>query len=83
MISIEVKDMTCGHCEATLRKAIAGVDQSATVNVDLATRRLNIESSAEPSSFIEAVRAAGYTPGSIDEVAASTPAPAKRGCCCG
>lgn len=83
MISIEVKDMTCGHCEATLRKAIAAVDESATVTVDLAAHRLTVESAVDAASLVEAVRNAGYTPGSVDAAPANTPAPAKRGCCCG
>lgn len=83
MISIEVKDMTCGHCEATLRKAIAAVDERAAVNADLTACRLNIESAADANRLIAAVRTAGYTPGSISVVAASTPAEEKRGCCRG
>lgn len=78
MISIEVKDMTCGHCESTLRKAIAAVDAGATVKVDLSARRLDIESSVKASDLVEAVRAAGYSPGSVG----SAPVQAKRGCCC-
>ncbi|MCP8467643.1 heavy-metal-associated domain-containing protein [Pseudomonas sp. ZM23] len=83
MISIEVKDMTCGHCESTLRKAIAAVDAGATVKVDLPARRLDIESSAAASDLLEAVRSAGYTPGSVLSAAAKAPAQGQRGCCCG
>lgn len=84
MISIEVKDMTCGHCESTLRKAITAVDAGATVNIDLATRRLDIESAtANAHTLIAAVRAAGYTPELALPTAANAPAQPSRGCCCG
>lgn len=84
MISIEVKDMTCGHCESSIRRAVAAVDKDAIVNIDLAAHRLDIDSkAADPHTLIEAVRAAGYTPGPIrDPVAANTSTKATRACCC-
>ncbi|MBD9631536.1 heavy-metal-associated domain-containing protein [Pseudomonas sp. PDM19] len=83
MISIEVKDMTCGHCEATLRKVIAAVDASAAVKVDLSARRLQIESDEDPMQFLDAVRAAGYSPAAVGTVTANAgEAKEKRGCCC-
>jgi copper chaperone len=82
MISIDVKDMTCGHCEATLRKAIAAVDANAAVRVDLARRRLEIESAADAERFFEAVRAAGYVPAAAEEGGNAGAAREKRGCCC-
>lgn len=83
MISIEVKDMTCGHCEATLRKAVSAVDAGARVTVDLAARRLEIESSVDSKRFIDAVRTAGYTPAAASEVVANGGAARqKSGCCC-
>lgn len=82
MISIEVKDMTCGHCESTLRKAIAAVDESAKVNVDLAAHRLDIESTADLKHLIEAVRKAGYSAGSLEDMTTTAPGKSRRGCCC-
>ncbi|MBD9502750.1 heavy-metal-associated domain-containing protein [Pseudomonas sp. PDM17] len=85
MISIEVKDMTCGHCEATLRKAVAAVDAGAGVVVDLPARRLEIDSIVDSERFFEAVLAAGYTPEKVGAKNANANGNAvkeKRGCCC-
>ncbi|WP_219220294.1 heavy-metal-associated domain-containing protein [Variovorax boronicumulans] len=83
MISIEVKDMTCGHCASALRQAIAAIDVGATVKIDLAARLLHIDSAvADAPALIEAVRAAGYDPQPVDWGAEDAPA-RSGGACCG
>ena len=60
MITLNVPDMSCGHCKATVEKAITDVDASARVEVDLSTRKVEITSSVAPSSLLGALKAAGY-----------------------
>ncbi|MFT6656961.1 MAG: copper chaperone [Maritalea sp.] len=55
-----VPDMTCGHCEATVTKAIQGVDQSATVKADLAANKIEVASTAGSEAILAALDEAGY-----------------------
>ena len=61
--TFQVDDMTCGHCVSTITKALASVDKRAQVNVDLATRRVEVSSSeADEAQLQEAIKEAGYSP---------------------
>jgi len=63
VIAFDIKDMSCGHCVSTVTKAIGGVDRAATVNIDLARHRVEIESAAASAQELsDAIVAAGYTP---------------------
>lgn len=62
MVTIEVEGMTCGHCAATVKKAIAAVDPAAKVDVDLPSREVRIEGDADPSALRKAIEDAGYRP---------------------
>ena len=63
MIAFEVKDMTCGHCVSTVTQAVKSVDKTASVRVDLATHRVEIEASGANAQALQAAIAdAGYTP---------------------
>lgn len=60
MIEFEVKDMSCGHCVSAVTKAVKLVDPAADVQVDLASKKVSVESSKERSKFAEALTEAGY-----------------------
>ena len=60
MIELKVPDISCGHCAATIRKAVGGVDQGATCNVDLDAKRVSIGSAMPPSDFVEALEEVGF-----------------------
>ena len=63
MITFEVKDMTCAHCVATITKAVKAADPQASVDIDLATHRVRIESRrAEEQTLAAAIEEAGYSP---------------------
>ncbi|MDE3011826.1 MAG: heavy-metal-associated domain-containing protein [Pseudomonadota bacterium] len=63
MITFLVEDMTCGHCEATLRKALGAIDPEARVQIDLPAHLVQVESVRLDSKAVaEAISAAGYTP---------------------
>lgn len=57
----QVSDMTCGHCAATVEKAVKGVDGAAKVNIDLGTCAVRIESDKPAATFAKAIENAGYT----------------------
>jgi Cu+-exporting ATPase len=60
MYELTVEDMCCGHCVGRVKKAVQGVDGGASVKVDLATRRVTIDSEAELEKIVAAIDAAGY-----------------------
>ena len=61
MIVLDVAGMTCGHCIAAVARAVHTVDSGAEVKVDLATRRVEIESvTAHESALRAAIEEAGY-----------------------
>ena len=62
MIEMNVPDMTCNHCIATIRSAVARVDEGARCEVDLGAKRVVVDSALPPSDFVEALEEAGYTP---------------------
>lgn len=63
MITFDVQDMTCGHCVSTITKALKDTDRDATVQIDLAAHRVQVEPAASSADELaEAIRDAGYTP---------------------
>jgi Copper chaperone len=62
MIEFTVKDMTCGHCAATITKAVKGVDAGGRCEVDLEGKRVRIESARPAAEFRAAIEDAGFTP---------------------
>lgn len=62
MLTFQVKDMTCGHCVATITKAVHAVDAGAQVETDLAMHEVRVESGMAGAVIAAAIRAAGYTP---------------------
>ncbi len=53
-----VGDMTCGHCEASIRKALS---DEAEVTVNLKQKRLALKSHKTAAELTELLKAAGYT----------------------
>jgi copper chaperone len=64
-IELNVPDMSCGHCISSITKAAHGVDGAAKVDVDLAARRVRIESIQPQAQFINAIAEAGFTPAPV------------------
>lgn len=62
MIELTVNDMTCGGCVASITRVVKGLDANATVNADVASKRVKIESVIDNESVIAAILDAGYHP---------------------
>ena len=60
MRNFKVPDMSCGHCTATIQKAIKAIDPTATVVCDTGTREVEVESILNQHALAEAIRNAGY-----------------------
>lgn len=56
----KIEDMTCGHCEKTIVKALAEALPGRAVAIDLAARKAFVEGDAALAE--QAIREAGYTP---------------------
>lgn len=60
MLRYTIENMTCGHCVATVTKAVQGVDANAIVRADVAGRSLEIDTGATSEIVSAAIAAAGY-----------------------
>lgn len=59
MYHLTVEDITCGHCIATVEKAVKGVDPKAKVAANLGAKMVSIESEIK-SYALAAIEAACY-----------------------
>ncbi|MDD1500534.1 heavy-metal-associated domain-containing protein [Agrobacterium sp. CNPSo 3708] len=55
-----VPDMTCGHCEKTIRNALNEALPGAKVSVDLSSHKVVVDGDAETA--MAAMQEVGYTP---------------------
>jgi len=82
MVTFQVNDMTCGHCASTIAKAVAAVDKSARVEVDIPRKRVRVSGETSVADLAEAIRDAGYTPQEVQAESAGV-ARTESGCGCG
>ncbi|MBT9368609.1 MULTISPECIES: heavy-metal-associated domain-containing protein [Rhizobium] len=61
MTTFHVPDMTCGHCEKTVKQALDRALPGVPVAVDLAGHRVTIEG-GDAGKAEAAIRDAGYSP---------------------
>lgn len=59
-MKFSVPDMSCGHCVATITKAVKAVDPTAAVTADLAAKTVTVESPAPAAAVARAIDEAGY-----------------------
>jgi copper chaperone len=62
MIEFTVQDMTCGHCVATITSALKTADPEARCEIDLAARRVKVESALSGDRIAAAITRAGFSP---------------------
>ena len=60
MYQFIVEDMTCGHCVASVTKAVQAVDPAAQVTIDLASKKVTVGSSFDVQKISAAIVDAGY-----------------------
>jgi len=61
MLELNVSDMTCGHCVASITKAVQNVAPDATVQTDLDSHRVSIDGAPDHAAVIAAITDAGFT----------------------
>jgi copper chaperone len=58
--TFSVPDMTCGHCEKTVRNALSEALPGADITINLAAQRVTIEGDAATAEGV--MRDVGYSP---------------------
>ena len=64
-----VENMTCGHCDRTIRKAIAALSPEAKVAIDLRAKTIEIEGTLTAAQVVAALAEVGYSAVCISETA--------------
>jgi copper chaperone len=62
VLTLKVEDMTCGHCAATITKAVEAGLPSARVQADPATKLVSIQGTQDMAKVEALIAGAGYTP---------------------
>ena len=62
MIELTIDDMTCGGCVASITRVVKGLDPNASVDADVAAKRVKISSVIKSEAVIAAISDAGYHP---------------------
>lgn len=60
MYELNVENMTCGGCARHVTKAVQSVDSGAKVDVDLNTKTVRVDTSADQHQVIAAINEAGF-----------------------
>ena len=60
MFDFQVNGMTCGGCARAVTNAVESVDAAANVQVDLAAKRVTVDSTADAAKIRSAIEDAGY-----------------------
>ena len=59
-MKFSVPGMDCGHCTAAIKKGIAEVDPTATVQTDLETHTVTVTSDRSAVQIAAGIKSAGY-----------------------
>ena len=62
MITLTINDMTCGGCVASITRVVKGLDPNATLEADVAARRVSINTPLDTAAVVAAISNAGYHP---------------------
>jgi copper chaperone len=56
-----VENMTCGHCDRTIRKAIAALSPEARVAIDLRASHVDVDGVLTAAQVVTALAEEGYS----------------------
>lgn len=59
-MELKIDGMSCSHCQAAVKNALASVEGVQAVEVDLAGGRAKVQGSAELGALLRAVEEEGY-----------------------
>lgn len=62
MLEFELPNMTCGHCAGMVSQTLKMMDPDCKIEVDMAHRKVSVQSSEDRKALAEALSEAGYPP---------------------
>ncbi|WP_288254427.1 heavy-metal-associated domain-containing protein [uncultured Hydrogenophaga sp.] len=62
MHEFQLPTMTCGHCAASVNRALKQADPACAVEFDMAQRKVAVKSEEDRAVLTEALVDAGYRP---------------------
>ena len=82
MQTFEIQDMHCKSCAHRITDALTTADVHARVSVDVAAKRVSVQSALDAHALAQVLVAAGYTAIAVPPSTATAAEPAaKRSCC--
>ncbi|PCE31467.1 heavy-metal-associated domain-containing protein [Burkholderia ubonensis] len=61
-MEFEVQDMTCGGCANAITRAVTAADPAATLDIDVAAKRVSVQSTQSAERVQSIIEAAGFHP---------------------
>ncbi|MFL9964624.1 heavy-metal-associated domain-containing protein [Paraburkholderia sediminicola] len=61
-MEFEVKDMSCGGCANSITRAVNSVDPAATLDIDVTTKVVKIDSALPLGRLVAVIEEAGFHP---------------------
>jgi copper chaperone len=62
MIEFQLPDMTCSHCASLVAQVLKRTDPACLFNFDIGARTVQVQSSEDRQTLVEALAEAGYPP---------------------
>ena len=62
MIEFQIPAMSCGHCVQAVTEAVKTADPAADVSIDLPSKTVRVQTTADRQALVEQLTKAGYTP---------------------
>ncbi|CAM3071457.1 heavy-metal-associated domain-containing protein [Acinetobacter celticus] len=59
-MKLRIENMTCGGCARSVTATIKNIDPNATVDIDVATKLVNVQSSVDEQKIKEALAEDGF-----------------------
>ena len=59
-MEFNIPSMSCGHCVKAVTQAVQSLDAEAKVSVDLASKKVLVETSQDQPAVVAALLEAGY-----------------------
>ena len=59
-MEFNIPDMSCGHCAGVITKTVKQLDGSATVQIDLPSKKVTVETTQDRQTVADALAEAGY-----------------------
>jgi copper chaperone len=60
MYELQVEGMSCGGCANSVKRSVQAVDSNAKVDVDLASKKVRVDTQADLNAVKSAITDAGY-----------------------